>query len=207
MHVRSGIQQPQWQRGDRRRVTGEAAFQYSTSKMIIFLIGYRGSGKSTIGPLLASRLGCSFRDSDTEIEKRSGRSIAEIFSSDGEASFREIERVIIAALIEELRDGPAVVSLGGGAVLDERTRGIMRQSGRTIWLDADAKVLVARLENDPGPHRPPLSELGLVAEVRSMLDKRCPIYAECADLRINVESLQPEMIVEEIVRWISSADK
>lgn len=188
-------------------MTGEAAFQYSTSKMIIFLIGYRGSGKSTVGPLLASRLGCSFRDSDTEIEKRSGRSIAEIFSSEGEGSFREIESVVVAAIVEELRESAAVISLGGGAVLEEQTRDLIRKTGQTIWLDADAKMLVARLENDPGQHRPPLSELGLVAEVRSMLDKRCPIYTECADFRINVGSLQPELIVDEIVRWISSADK
>ena len=207
VHVRSGIQQPQRQRGDRRRVTDEAEPVRPASKKIVFLIGYRGSGKSTVGPLLAKRLGCSWRDSDSEIEKRGGRTIAEVFSSGGEESFREIEKATVAAMIEEVGDRAEVISLGGGAVLDVQTRTLIRQAGQTIWLDADADVLIARLNSDPGSHRPALSELGFEAEVRSILDKRCPIYAECADFRIDTGSLQPEMVTDKIVRWLSSADK
>ena len=188
-------------------MTDEVETGRPADRKIVFLIGYRASGKSTVGPLLAKQLGCSCRDSDAEIETRSGRSIAEIFSSDGEGSFRDIEKAVVAALVEETCESLAVISLGGGAVLDRQTRALIRQTGKTIWLDADADVLTVRLENDPGLHRPALSELGLEAEVREMLDKRCPIYAECADFRIDTGSLQPEMVVDKIVRWISSADK
>jgi shikimate kinase len=180
---------------------------------IVFLIGVRGSGKTTVGRLLAGRLRCPWLDSDLEIEKRVGRTIATIFAEDGEAGFRDLECRTVAELVDEVRrkvcDRPvsAAISLGGGAVLSAPTRERMNNAGRTVWLDADIDTLMQRLGSDPVTRRPALTELGLVDEVRQIQLERCPIYAGCADLTIDTRGMNPEQVAEKIVRWLRATDK
>ena len=133
---------------------------------------------------LAARLGCACVDTDQEIELQQGQDIQEIFASSGESGFREIESQVVADLISRLRqtaDPPvAVVALGGGAVLDPTTRTLIAQTGRCIWLQADADVLIRRLATDT-VQRPALTSETAEEEVRQLLRQRHPVYADCAD--------------------------
>src|SRR5262249_43218407 len=114
-----------------------------TNDTLIFLIGLRGSGKTTVGPILADRLGLPFRDADVLIELRAGRSIREIFASDGESAFRDLEEQMLNELIA---GGPAVIATGGGVVLRETNRTRMRAAGRIVWLTADPEMLWSRMQ-------------------------------------------------------------
>jgi shikimate kinase len=118
----------------------------------VWLVGMPGSGKSTVGRAVAARLGARFEDADSEIERRAGRSVAEIFGSEGEEAFRRLESEVLADLAED--DG-LVVSCGGGVVLDPTNREVMRGSGTVVLLEVPAEALAARLEGS-GP-RPVLA--------------------------------------------------
>src|SRR5437868_15290814 len=108
----------------------------------VYLCGLMGSGKSTVGPLLAARLGASFCDLDAEIERAAGRTVAEVFAAEGEPAFRAREARALYALIE--RAGGAVIALGGGALGRPENRELVLATGRLIWLDAPTKELVRR---------------------------------------------------------------
>lgn len=171
----------------------------------LYLIGYRGSGKSTVAPLIASRLQLEFVDTDTMAENIVGLSVAEIFSQLGEAEFRraEAESVVIASSFSD-----QVVSLGGGAPLLAASRSIMKATGRIVWLDASAEILWQRISADSRSEslRPALTEQGGFAEVESVLEARRPIYAECADFTVDVGSRSPQEVAERIVAWWQSVD-
>ena len=148
----------------------------------LFLIGYRGSGKSTVGRVLADRMGWSFVDTDQVIEERSGKSIREIFHDDGEAAFRDLESGILAVL---RGNAGAVVATGGGIVLREENRRILREDGFVVWLTADAATLWTRIERDASTaeRRPALTTGGL-DEVRQLLAIREPLYRQVRGLRV-----------------------
>lgn len=117
--------------------------------MNVWLVGMPGSGKSTVGRAVAARLGARFQDADREIERRAGRSVAEIFGSEGEEAFRRLESAVLAELAGE--DG-LVVSCGGGAVLDATNREVMRRSGTVVLLEVPSQALAPRLESaEPRP--------------------------------------------------------
>ncbi len=113
----------------------------------LVLIGYRGSGKSTVGKIIADRLGRPFVDTDLEIETRSGRSIAAMFAEEGELSFRAWEERTLAELAGEFPE--AVLATGGGVVLYERNRRRLRDFGFVAWLQASPEELARRLGTDP----------------------------------------------------------
>src|SRR3954447_21902345 len=100
----------------------------------LFLIGYRGSGKSTVGRLLAERLGWAFVDADEELEIRAGRSIADIFTTDGEPAFRALESAVLRELASRDRH---VIACGGGVVLRDDHRRLLRTGGHCVWLTGD----------------------------------------------------------------------
>jgi shikimate kinase len=164
---------------------------------MIFLVGLRGSGKTTVGSIVAERLGLPFRDADVELEARAGRSIADIFATDGEAVFRDLEEQL---LIDMIDCGPAVIATGGGVVLRETNRSRMKATGTIVWLTADAAMLWRRTNDDPtsAGRRPDLSSGGL-AEIHEMMRLRDPLYRSIADLTIDTMSRSPEQIAADIL--------
>jgi shikimate kinase len=164
----------------------------------IVLVGAPGAGKSTVGALLAERLGTEFTDADAVIEQRAGKSIAEIFADDGETFFRQLEEETTAALIR--RPG-GVLALGGGAVLSAATRTAL-QGHRVVWLRVGVPSALHRVGLDTA--RPLL--LGNVrGRLIKLLGERKPLYDEVAEARVDTDDASPEDVVELIVRiWPSS---
>ncbi len=171
------------------------------SEAPLFLIGMRGSGKSTIARLVAHELGWSWLDADDELEKRYGRSIRAIFSAEGEASFREKESAVLAQLCRLPRH---VIATGGGIVLREPNRALLRSSGRIVWLTADIETLWQRVQADSATteRRPPLT-VGGRAEMEEIIHLREPLYRQCADYVVSTTGRDPNDIAAEILRWMS----
>jgi shikimate kinase len=168
---------------------------------VIFLIGYRGAGKTTIARLLAGRLGWSWIDADAMLEGRQGRSIRRIFAEEGEPGFRERE----AALLEELCGLQRhVVATGGGVILRAENQERLRSAGRVIWLTADAPTLWRRLQADAttDERRPDLTVGGL-AEIEELLRVREPLYRACAHAIVDTAGRTPEQITEDILIQMS----
>jgi len=163
----------------------------------ICLIGYRGTGKTSIAQQLAARLGWEWFDSDREVESETGRSIAEIFQDDGEAHFRNLE---CAAVAKVLAGRQRVVALGGGAVLRAENRQQMAASAKVVWLQASVETIASRLENDPltASRRPNLTTDGGLQEIRQVLADRSPLYRECADLVVDTEDKDVVAVATEI---------
>lgn len=176
---------------------------------LLFLIGFRATGKTTLGRLLARRWQCEWFDSDAKITSATQRSIPEIFSQEGESGFRKIEQQVIANALNALpQNERAVVSLGGGAVLSEQTRKLMRGVGRCVWLTASADCLAARiLASELETPRPALTELDPRQEIETLLRDRQAVYSECADYTLNTEVVNHEDAVELITQWWAGVDK
>ncbi len=169
--------------------------------MVITLIGYRGTGKSTIAAPLASRLGWEWMDADTQIEARVGKSIRDVFAEEGEPAFRAYERETMQSLLE--RDN-VVIAAGGGAILNEQTRQNMRASGPVIWLTASIATILSRMDGDAttSNRRPNLTNTGGRDEVEKVLAMREPLYRECAQIIVDTEGRDVEAIVDEIIAAI-----
>jgi shikimate kinase len=166
--------------------------------MNLFLIGYRATGKSAVAEAISRRIGAPWVDADDEIARRAGKSIAELFSQDGETAFRDLESEVVKEIAS--RDG-CVISLGGGAVLREENRQAIRSRGKTVWLKASVATIQRRLLADPktAANRPSLTSRGLAEEVEHVLAARTPIYAACADYTVAVDDKSPDAIADEIL--------
>jgi shikimate kinase len=166
--------------------------------MVITLIGYRGTGKSTVGPRLAARLGWTFLDADPEIERRAGQTIRDIFQHRGEAEFRRLEADFLA---EALQRNDLVLAPGGGAILNEATRERMKNAGPVVWLSAPIDVIAGRMDADAttAERRPALTALPPRAEIEELLAKRTPLYAQAASLKVETGGRSVESIVDEIL--------
>lgn len=166
-------------------------------KRTLVLVGLMGAGKSSIGRRLAVRLDTPFHDADQAIEEAAGCSIADIFERHGEAAFRDVERKVIARLI----DGPPhVLATGGGAFMDPTTRAAIREHGLSIWLRAELQVLLRRVQRRSDR---PLLKQGNPREVMSrLMAERHPIYAE-ADMTIDTPDALHVVVVAEILRKIT----
>jgi len=163
----------------------------------IFLIGYRGTGKSTVARLLAAALGWDWVDADAELEARSGRSIRLIFAEEGEQSFRDREEAVLEDLCRRAR---IIVATGGGVVLRESNRRRLRGAGKVVWLTADVATICRRLAEDSSTaeRRPALTGAAgafAPAEVEELLRQREPFYRECADVVLDTTHRSPEDIV------------
>jgi shikimate kinase len=168
-----------------------------TIDLPLFLIGYRGTGKSSVAHELAAQLGYDWADSDDEIERQTDKSIAAIFDEDGETAFRDAEQRIIADLAKRRR---AVVALGGGAVLREANRRVIAAAGPVVWLTASIDTILERMATDRSTsrRRPNLTNTGGRTEVKTLLAQRTPIYRECATLVVDTEGKSPAQVAEEI---------
>jgi len=160
----------------------------------IVLIGMMGAGKSAVGRRLASRVGLPFVDSDSEIEKAAGMSIAQFFDRYGEAEFREGERRIIGRLL----DGPlCVLSTGGGAFVDPYTRALITAKAVSIWLKADLDVLLERALRHNG--RPLLRGVDPRTRMAGLLTQREPIYAQ-ANITVTSDARPVDDTIERVLK-------
>jgi shikimate kinase len=155
----------------------------------IVLVGLMGAGKSKIGRRLAARLNLPFFDSDYEIEMAAGESIEEIFANRGERVFRDGERRVIARLLAQ----PVhVLATGGGAFMDETTRGVIARRGVSLWLRADLDVLVSRVSRRS--NRPLLKGGDTRTVLSGLIEQRYPVYGE-ADVIVESGEGSPELTV------------
>lgn len=191
----------------------------------IVLIGMMGAGKSTVGRVLAERTGRELVETDVEVERSAGRPIAAIFAADGEDTFRRLERDAVASAAAH--DG-RVVSVGGGAVLDQSNVAALRDTGVLVWLRVPAGTLIERLRrtdhaerplldvadpDDPrgvaprtdGPETetPAADELDAAARIRRLAAARAPRYAETADHTVEAMD-SPEAVADEILAWTAT---
>lgn len=174
--------------------------------MIITLIGYRGCGKSSVGPILAERIGCSFFDSDSLVERKAEKSIAAIFADEGEAAFRQLESEVLEDLLET---PPAVIGSGGGAILADINRDRMREAGPVVWLRASPETLATRIAADDVSkknERPSLTGKSVSEEVADVLKVRLPLYQAAAIITIDVDTGTPEEITDQIFDAVTSLD-
>lgn len=166
----------------------------------IFLVGPMGVGKSTVGRMLARRLGLEFHDSDQVIEARTGVDIPLIFEIEGEAGFRRRERQVIHELT---RLEGIVLATGGGAVLDADNRDDLRDRGYTIYLRADPDKLLQRTARDT--QRPLLQGDDRLVRIKQLLDEREGLYREVADLIIDTDQLTVRRSVNAICRQLQQS--
>ena len=158
-----------------------------------------GSGKTTIGRLVAAELGWPHVDSDEQICARTGRTVREIFETDGEAAFRKEESAALEEAATRVPPGPAVVSVAGGAVLDAGNRSLLEDSGLVVWLRAPTHVLATRVHAGTD-HRPLLGD-DPESALRTLGEQRRPLYEALADLTIDTDDRSPTKIADEIVGW------
>jgi shikimate kinase len=163
------------------------------------LVGSRATGKSTVGRLLAARAARPFVDADVEVEARAGRSIRAIFEESGEPVFRDWEERVLREAAES--SPGAVLATGGGAVLREANRRLLRSFGLVVWLKADPAVLARRLEADDraGAGRPALTPAGAVAEIADVLAARTPLYEEVAHVSIDTDGKSARAVADEVL--------
>ena len=159
----------------------------------LYLVGMMGSGKSTAGRHLAEQLGYRFLDADSSIEQVAGRSIPELFASEGEAGFRDLE----AAVLNQIASWHSlVVATGGGVVTRPENWGQMQQ-GVVIWLDAPDALLLQRLSADPTP-RPLMQSEDPAQRLAELMGQRRPLYAQ-ADLCIVQDGRAPNQVANQIL--------
>lgn len=165
----------------------------------LIFIGYRGTGKTTAAKKIAAHLGIPVFDSDPEIERQTGKSIAEIFAQDGESAFREREESVIAEILASAM--PLVLATGGGAILRESTRKRLRNAGRVIWLTATPETILHRITADAASQtmRPNLTALPMREEIITILEQRKPLYAETAHEIIDTDCRTAEEIMENVL--------
>ena len=161
--------------------------------MMIALTGFMGSGKTTVGKVLADFLGCPFMDLDDLVVKKAGKSIPDIFAQDGEPAFRQLEAQVLRKTVEKYAESTAVLALGGGAVLAPASAALLHEKTVCIYLRASLETLLARLEGETAGR--PLADASLAARLAA----REPIYEKTAHVVIDTDGLSPDEVADEII--------
>ena len=174
--------------------------------MNLYMVGYSGTGKSTVAKHLGMMLGWEWLDADVEVELAAGKSIAQIFADEGEERFRDLESAVLQKLAA--RD-KVIIALGGGAVLREANRRTIQESGQVAWLTATPAALRSRISQDAttAARRPNLTAEGGISEITAILQQRIPLYRQIADVEIDTERLSPAEVAAEILRRLPSAPR
>ncbi len=167
--------------------------------MSVVLIGYRGTGKSTVARLLAQRWGIEMVDADCEVESRASRSIAEIFADEGEASFRDWETSVLKDLVPRSQ---TVVAAGGGAVLRSENREILKNAQWIVWLKATPETISRRVSADANTagRRPQLTTSGGLREIVALLQQREPLYQQMAQCSVDTDGLSAQQVADRVAR-------
>lgn len=167
-------------------------------KRHLVLIGYRGTGKSTVARHLAAALEAAWIDADQELTRRAGRSISQIFADEGEATFRQLESETLEDLLGR---EPSVIATGGGVVLSAANRQRLSGAGTIVWLRATPESIFNRLHGDSSTAgmRPALTERGGIEEIVELLGVRSPLYAELADQIVDTDEQTPTSVAAEIL--------
>lgn len=161
--------------------------------MLISLCGFMGSGKTTVGRILADALGCPFLDLDELIVNKAGKSIPDIFAEDGEAAFRQLEARLLKQTVEKYGEGTAVLSLGGGAVLTPTSAALLQEKTVCIYLRATLDTLLGRLAGETAGR--PLADDAMAERLAA----REPLYEKTAHVTIDTDGLSPEEVSDEII--------
>ena len=161
--------------------------------MLITLTGFMGSGKTTVGKVLADFLGCPFYDLDDLVVKKAGKTIPEIFAQDGEPAFRQLEARLLRQTVEKYGENTAVLSLGGGAVTTPASATLLNEKTVCIYLRATLETLMQRLEGQTAGR--PLADDALAAR----LAERKPLYEKTAHVIVDTDGLSPEEVADEII--------
>lgn len=157
-----------------------------------------GTGKSSVGPILARMLRKSFVELDIEIEKAAGSTISDIFALHGEDRFRKMEKEILRRALEREN---IVLSCGGGVVIDEQNRRLLKKRSIVVWLDASAEVIAERLKDDGSR---PLIANNLKESIINLLEKRLELYKEASKIRVQTDSLNVNQVALYIVEKMSA---
>lgn len=160
----------------------------------VLLIGMMGVGKSTVGHFVAERLSWPYLDTDDEIARSTGFTVPEMWKARGEAAFRAEEARVLREAVTS--DGPAVVSVAGGAILDPDNCRRVRSAGMVVWLRAELSTLAARVGAGEGR---PLLEGDPLGALSRLYAKRQPIYADLAEVVLDVDELAPEQCADRVV--------
>ena len=168
----------------------------------LVLVGMMGAGKTSVGRRLARRLGWRHVDADKRVERTTGRTIPDIFATDGEAGFREIERDVLEALLR--LPGRTVVSTGGGAVLSPINRALMRERGTVVWLRARPETLLARVRAGEG--RPLLAD-DPAAALQRIAAERQAAYTDAAHVIIDIDGLTADQVADAVLDAVKSEER
>jgi shikimate kinase len=162
---------------------------------LIILIGFRGTGKSTVGELLARKIGCNFIDTDQRICQKKGASVTMIVEREGWAGFRRCEEEVLKEMTGAIG---SVVATGGGAILHRQVWPELQKNATIVWLTADTDILMRRICRDDSGNRPSLSGKGIAEEMAEILKEREPLYRELAHFSVDTGRLKPVEAVDYI---------
>ena len=165
--------------------------------MIVALTGFMASGKTTFGRASAERLGWDFVDLDDVITARYGTP-AEIFAAQGETAFRAIETDLLAETLQ--RENDTVLALGGGTILREENRQLLKENATLIWLDTDFAIILSEIGNADRP----VVRGRSIAQIRALYDARRPIYAAAADIIFPIDNTDYEQVITDLAETIQS---
>jgi len=169
--------------------------------MKVILIGYRATGKSTVGTLLSAKLNIPFRDTDLLVEKNMGMPIKEIVAFHGWDFFRNKEKDAVLMLMQE---GACVIATGGGVVLDKENVDLLSQAGVIIWLNAPLHDIISRLNNNTlgAAVRPQFTDWDIVQETIYLMKQRFPLYENAANYTVETANKSPREVAEKIYQYL-----
>ena len=171
--------------------------------MNLYLVGYRCTGKSSVGQLVSEALGWVFVDIDDALQIEEGRDIEQIVLEQGWEYFRTVETTLVQRLS---RGSNQVIATGGGVVTRPGNVALMQGSGKVVWLQASPKTIAQRMTADStsAGQRPPLQGKDSIGEIEEILSERLPLYQQAMHFRVDTDGLSPREVADRILRWLET---